>query len=190
MNILKKRLLITLSVLVGVGVIHVTVFWYVGLHDTTHKADVIVILANTVNPDGSMSNRLQSRLDKGLELYRANYAPLIVVSGGLGKEGYNEAVVMQQYLLAQKVPAENIVVDDTGINTLTTAQHTKDILAKRNLHSAVVVTQFFHILRSEYAFHKVGIPEVYRAHANFYEIRDLYATARDIIAFYDYLLFR
>lgn len=187
---IKQKLYTACGIVAVVGITHVAIFWYVGLHDTTHKADVIVILANTVNPDGSMSDRLQSRLDKGLELYRANYAPLIVVSGGMGKEGYNEARVMQQYLLAQKVPTENIIVDDTGINTLTTAQHTKDILAKRNLRSAVVVTQFFHILRSEYAFRKVGITEVYRAHANFYEIRDLYATARDIIAFYDYLLFR
>lgn len=187
---IKQKLYATCGTIAVIGIAHVAIFWYVGLHDTTHKADVIVVLGNTVNPDGSISDRLKGRLDKGLELYRANYAPLIIVSGGLGKEGYNEAQVMQQYLLTQKVPAENIIVDDTGINTLATAQHAKDLLAKRNLHSAIVVTQFFHILRSEYAFHKVGITEVYRAHANFYEIRDLYATAREIIAFYDYLLFR
>lgn len=187
---LKRKLYVACVAVATIVVVHVAVFWYTGLRDTTNKADVIVILANTVNPDGSMSNRLQGRLNKGLELYRANYAPLIVVSGGLGKEGYNEAVVMQQYLLTQNVPAENIIVDDTGINTLATAQHTKDILAKRNLHSAIVVTQFFHILRSVYAFQKVGIAETYHAHANYYEIRDLYATARDIVAFYVYLLFR
>lgn len=97
---------------------------------------------------------------------------------------------MQQYLRAQKIPSEHIIVDNTGINTLTTAQHTREILTKNNLHSVIVVTQFYHILRSVYALHKVGITEVYRAHAHFYEIRDLYSTARDIVAFYDYLLFR
>lgn len=129
---IKQKLYTVCAIIAAIAVTHVVVFWYVGLHDTTHKADVIVILGNTVNPDGSISDRLQNRLNKGLELYRANFAQLIIVSGGLGKEGYNEAQVMQQYLLTQKVPAENIIVDDTGINTLATAQHTKDILAQRN----------------------------------------------------------
>lgn len=78
-----------------IGLVHVSVFWYIGLHDHVQKADAIVILANTVNPDGSMSNRLKGRLDRGLQLYRANFAPLIIVSGGMGAEGY---VIMKQKL--------------------------------------------------------------------------------------------
>lgn len=187
---LKKKIVLACAGLVTIVVAHVVVFWYVGLHDTTHAADAIVILANTVNPDGSMSDRLKSRIDKGLELYQAHYAPLLVVSGGMGKEGYNEARVMQNYLREHAVPATDIVVDDTGVNTQATAEHTAAMAKERNWHAVIVVTQPYHILRSIYAFHRAGVPRTYHAHATFYEIRDAYSTARDIVGFYDYLLFR
>ncbi len=187
---LKKKLAIACGGMIAITVLHIIIFWGVGLHDTPHKADVIVVLANTVNPDGSISNRLKSRIDKGLELYNAHYAPLIVVSGGMGKEGYNEAQVMQRYLLEQGVPQHAIIVDDTGINTQATAEHTRDLLRKKNLQSAIVVTQTYHILRSIYSFRRAGVPTIYHAHADYYEVRDIYSTARDIIGFYDYVLFR
>lgn len=187
---LKKKLGIACVATVTAIATHVAIFWYVGIHDTTHTADAIVILANTVNPDGSMSDRLQGRIDKGLELYQTHYAPIIIVSGGTGKEGYNEARAMEKYLLEQHVPAQDIIVDNTGINTQATAEHTRAILNEKHMRSVIVVTQAYHILRSVHAFHKAGVPEIYHAHAHYYEIRDIYSTARDIVAFYDYLLFR
>lgn len=41
-----------------------------GFNDEIGKAEVAVILGNTVNEDGSLSPRLKARLDKGLELYK------------------------------------------------------------------------------------------------------------------------
>lgn len=186
----KKKLAIACGSIIAITALHVVIFWGVGLHDTTQKADAIVVLANTVNPDGSISNRLKSRIDKGLELYNAHYAPLIVVSGGMGKEGYNEAQVMQQYLLEHGVPEQAIILDDTGINTQATAEHTRNMVTQKNIRSVIVVTQTYHILRSVYAFHRAGVPAIYHAHATYYEIRDIYSTARDIVGFYDYAFMR
>jgi len=63
-----------------------------GCSDKQAAADLIVVPGNTVAPDGQPSPRLQARLDVALALYRAHRAPLIFVSGGLGKEGFDEAV--------------------------------------------------------------------------------------------------
>ena len=40
--------------------------WSVGLHDEAGLADVVVVLGNTVHPDGSPSARLRARLDKAI----------------------------------------------------------------------------------------------------------------------------
>ncbi|WP_040398659.1 YdcF family protein, partial [Cesiribacter andamanensis] len=68
------------------------------------QADVAVIMGNTVHADGSLSPRLQARLDKGLALYRQKQVARLLVSGGLGKEGHWEATAMEAYLLQQGVP--------------------------------------------------------------------------------------
>src|SRR5262245_12855092 len=88
-----------------------------GLTDTIDKADVAVVLGNTVDRDGQPSLRLQARLDKALDLYRRGVAPVILVSGGLGAERYDEAAVMRQYLIARGVPAPHILVDSHGDTT-------------------------------------------------------------------------
>ncbi|WP_158655815.1 hypothetical protein [Sphingobacterium sp. HMA12] len=53
-----------------------------GLHDKKTKASIGIVLHNNINPDGSPSERLQERLNKSIQLYRANRIRTILVSGG------------------------------------------------------------------------------------------------------------
>lgn len=108
------------------------VFWFVihscvividGLHDETAKSQVGVILGNQVNHNGSLSTRLQKRLDKGIELYRDSSIKELFVSGGLGKEGFYEGTQMCEYLISKGVPKNAIIVDNDGITTKATAQN-------------------------------------------------------------------
>jgi len=75
-----------------------------GLWDDSSEHAIVVILGNKVNEDGSLSDRLKSRVDKGLELYNNGIANQIIVSGGLGKEGHLEGDVMAKYLVENGVP--------------------------------------------------------------------------------------
>lgn len=59
-----------------------------GLNDRNSKADVAIVLGNKVNEDGTLSDRLKARLDKSIELYKNGRVKKIIVSGGLGKEGF------------------------------------------------------------------------------------------------------
>ncbi|WP_394776006.1 ElyC/SanA/YdcF family protein [Flavobacterium sp.] len=70
--------------------------------DTLKKADIAVILGNKVNDDGTLSERLEKRLECGLKLYRDNRIKKILVSGGLGSEGYYEGDKMKEYLISIK----------------------------------------------------------------------------------------
>ncbi|MFK7908155.1 MAG: YdcF family protein [Chitinophagales bacterium] len=83
-----------------------------GLSDEAVQSDYAVIFGNKVNEDGTLSLRLKSRVDKGLELYRDSVVSKIFVSGGLGKEGFYEGAEMQKYLTAKGVPKEHIIVDN------------------------------------------------------------------------------
>jgi vancomycin permeability regulator SanA len=70
--------------------IHIAYTIIDGLYDRDEKADVAVILGNKVNEDGSLSLRLVKRLQCGLDLYKTGRVQKLIVSGGLGKEGFYE----------------------------------------------------------------------------------------------------
>jgi vancomycin permeability regulator SanA len=160
-----------------------------GLIDNVETSDVAIVLGSHVMPDGAPSPRLRARLDRAAELYQRGFVKHVIVSGGTGQEGYSEARVMADYLATQKaVPRELIVLDETGSNTRATARNSAALMAERSMRSAVVVTRYFHITRSRWALKRAGIQAITSAHAHFFEMRDIYSVAREVIALPVYLL--
>ena len=169
--------------------IHTILVIWAGLNEEIKQADVAIVLGNKVDENGIPSPRLQSRLDRAIELYRQGMAEQIIVSGGRGIEGYEEAKVMRDVLVKAGIPATNIIVDRQGYDTFQTAQNSKLVMEARGFETAIVVTQYYHIARTKLAFKQYGIEPVYSAYARMGpEIRDPYALIREFVAYYYYLL--
>lgn len=183
---MMKILKYFISISVGIFCITAIIIVCDGLRDNVQKSDAIVILGNKVELTGQPSPRLISRLEKGFQVYQAKTAPLVIVTGGIGGEGFDEAKVMKQYLVEKGVPQDSILVDSQGIDTFSSAKNIKNILDKNNLHSVLVVSSYYHISRTVLAFEKNGIAKVHSAHANFFELRDLYSLPREVVGFYYY----
>jgi vancomycin permeability regulator SanA len=160
----------------------------VGLNDDPQKADCILILGNKVNEDGTLSDRLQSRVDKGFELYTKKLAPKIIVSGGLGKEGYYEAREMRKSLLKKGVDSSAIIMDDKGLTTYETMQNFLPIAKENNFNSVIIVSQFYHLQRSRAMLHSLKIEYIYTAHSDYFELRDFYSLLREFFAYYAFLI--
>ncbi len=187
---IKLKKLFFIPTLAAVGfLIGLVILISSGLNDQIGKADVALVLGNTVDLDGKPSTRLRARLDKALELYRAGYFPTIIVSGGIGKEGYEEAQVMRDYLVSHGISAEYIIMDNTGINTFVSANNTVQIIRQSNKKSIFVVSQYFHLPRARLALERMGVVPIYSAHANFFEMRDVYSSLREVVS-YVYYTFR
>ena len=185
----KRKLLVFLvAALLAWFLVSAAAISWSGLADDAARADAAVVFGNTVLPDGRPSPRLQGRLDKALQLHREGLVSFIIVSGGLGVEGHDEAEVMKRYLVEHGVPEASIHADGAGTNTLETARNASRLLAGKGMTSAVVVSQFFHVPRARRALRKCGVPKVHGAHADYFEWRDVYATAREVLAYYAYLL--
>ena len=155
-----------------------------GLTDSGKPADVAVILGNKVNEDGTLSARLKSRLDCGLRLYRSGRVKRLIVSGGLGKEGFLEGDKMQAFLVASGVPDSAIVVDNHGDNTAATVRNTLRLRDSLNYKSLLVVSQYFHLTRTKMLFRKQGFTTISGASPWYFELRDTYAILREFFAYY------
>lgn len=169
-------------------VAHIAIVSYDGLTDDDVHADAAVILGSKVNEDGTPSPRLVARLERGRELHAAGRVTTLIVSGGLGREGHEEADVMRDWLVAAGIPAEDILVDRDGVDTGATARNTAQLMKEHELRSVIVVTQFFHVSRTKLAFRKRGLVEVHGAHAKYFEKRDAYSLVREFFGYYAYWL--
>jgi vancomycin permeability regulator SanA len=168
--------------LIAVAMVAVFLLAWDGLHDRLGKADAALVLGSKVELNGIPSPRLQARLDKAVKLYREGYFPVIIVSGGTGKEGYDEATVMRSYLLSSGIPWDRIVTDSHGVTTQATAADTARILHERHGESVLVISQYFHLPRCRMALFNNGVKQVYSAHADFFELRDAYSLLRELPA--------
>lgn len=154
-----------------------------GLRDVIpEKADVIVIFGNEVYANGTLSPRLQARMDRAIGLFKQNHASYMIVSGGVGKAGVDEAVAMRDYAASKGVQKDRIVMDSKGYNTRATAINIAAWMHTRNLNSAILVSQYFHLLRSSLLFKQQGIRELGQSYARYAEPRDVYSVAREMIA--------
>ncbi|WP_139997157.1 YdcF family protein [Paenibacillus paridis] len=183
-----KRFCIVVAIFFLWFIIHTAFVSIDGLNDELRPVDLAVVLGNKVEVNGQPSERLKARLDTALELYNGGYFNFIVVSGGIGKEGFDEAKVMTSYLMDKGMPEDQIIEDNNGYNSYMTAQNTSKIMEELQVDSVMVITQYFHVARTKLAFRKMDIKEVYAAHAKIVEFRDIYSIIREFPAYYKYLL--
>lgn len=154
-----------------------------GIKDDIVPSDVGIVLGSSITSAGEPSPRLRARLDRAGELWQARVFPVIIVSGGVEPEGRDEAAVMARYLEQHwHVPPSAILRDATGNTTHDTACHSATLMRQYGYHSALVISQYFHIARSQDALEWAGINEVHHAHAHYFESRDFYSLAREMVA--------
>jgi vancomycin permeability regulator SanA len=119
-------------------------------------------------------------------LYEDKKIQKIIVSGGVGVEWFDEAVVMGTYLLSKWIPKDDIVVDSGGYTTRKTSENVFNIL-KKDI-TVVGISQWFHIARVKLSLKQVGFETVYWYAPRYFELRDIYSVVRELPAYVKYIL--
>ena len=116
-------------------------------HDQRRPADAIIVLG-AAQYNGRPSPVLRARLDHAIGLYREGYAPLIVVTGGVGRgDTLSEALVGRRYLVAREVPDESVIAQPVGRSTRTSMTAVGQWLHGRGLSRVLLVSDPFHMCR-------------------------------------------
>ena len=177
--------LITLAVLVLI----LTAIWvvYDGLNDQGDKADVAVVPGSAVRRDGTPAPVLRARLDRAIELYQKGEFPLIIVSGATKLGGYDEPAAMSNYLVEHQVPVTAVLQDKIGVHTSDTGEDVARIMHQRNLHSVMIVTNYYHVTRTKLALKHAGLTDIEQAHVGVVQKEDAAMLGREVVALYYYL---
>lgn len=127
------------------------------VNDEYRTVDAIVVLGAPCLPNGELSTVQQERVDLGLELYQQGLSTLVIISGGSDRHSQTEAAVMGQYALSQGLPSEALLLEDKSITTRENAKFTAALMKSKNLTSAWLASQPFHLKRSVSNFKEYGI---------------------------------
>jgi vancomycin permeability regulator SanA len=110
--------------------------------------DYYFVPGAAVRPDGSPSGTLQRRVESAWKAASADRHARILVSGGQGRYGPPEAAVMSRLLQEMGAPAERIVVEPEGRNTLDSVIRSSRILRGRgDARLIYICTSDYHQLR-------------------------------------------
>lgn len=128
----------------------------ISVEDATKLEDIdcVIVLGCQVKDDGSLSGMLKDRMWRALELYEAEVAPKLLMSGDHGREDYDEVGAMKNYAVENGVPSENVFMDHAGFSTYETMYRAKEIF---EADKVVIVTQEYHLYRALYIAEQLGI---------------------------------
>ena len=118
--------------------------------------DAIVVLGAAVRPGGAPSPALVRRVGRAVRLFRAGAAPMLVMTGGLGRHPPAEAELMAALAIRAGVPPERILLEDRAATTFESARNCAALLQERGWRRVLLVTDGFHLRRSLLIFRAFG----------------------------------
>jgi vancomycin permeability regulator SanA len=129
-----------------------------GRTDYRRPADVIVVFGCGVRADGKPSLALADRVRTGCALYREGLAPVIVMSGGYGhRRPVSEPTAMRRAAIELGVPAEAIVLDESGWSTKHTVENVREMAKSRRWENVLMVSHGYHLSRVKMLSHRAGL---------------------------------
>jgi uncharacterized SAM-binding protein YcdF (DUF218 family) len=158
-GLLRGALGAALVAVVFWGLLLIAIYGY-GRTDFARPSDAIVVLG-AAQYDGRPSPVLRARLDHAIELYQAGIAPILITTGGVGAgDTVSEAVVGRRYAVRGGVPVDSILTERLGLRTVESMAGVADLMRRRELSSAVLVSDPFHALRLRLLAGRFGIRAV------------------------------
>jgi uncharacterized SAM-binding protein YcdF (DUF218 family) len=98
------------------------------------KADVIIVLGGGTG--------LHERPERAAQFFREHDAPRVIVSGA------GDDMINRRILIEQGVPASAIQLESKSETTAQNAQYTIKLLRAEKIHSAIIVTSWYHSRRA------------------------------------------
>lgn len=156
-----RRRLAAAAVLAAVAAACVLLFpvaqvFFFGMTDYRRPADLVVVFGAQVHESGLASTSLRDRMDTAVQLYKDDLVKYVIVSGGVGDSGYNEALVMRDMAVAAGIPEKVVVIDSNGVSTNATVADTVPFFGGDGWRRILAVSQFYHLPRIKLAYQRAG----------------------------------
>jgi uncharacterized SAM-binding protein YcdF (DUF218 family) len=142
---LRRFLLGFLTGAIAVVLFLLGVGHWLDVTDPLAKADAIVAISGDTG----------ARAGSAIALWKQGYAPVLIFSGGSSDpDSVASAELMKRTAVAEGVPANAIVVEGASATTEENAENVADLMKRRGLRSAILVTSPYHQRRAAMLFER------------------------------------
>lgn len=124
--------------------------WYLSPQDILKKVDAIVVVSGGDN---------DARIEKGVQLYKEAWAPILMYSGAAAEGDISNAEAMRNISVKMGVPKKDIIIEEESKTTLENAQFSASIIENNDYQSIILVTSPYHQRRT-YELFKKELPKV------------------------------
>lgn len=129
-----------------------------GQTDRSQPSDVIIVLGAGLRRNNEPTPALSRRSLHAVDLYRAGIAPVIICTGGFSQaRTRSEADVCREILESEGIPRTAIWMETRSRSTEENALYTQAIMRTHGWQTAVVISDNYHLLRSNWLFTSLGI---------------------------------
>jgi uncharacterized SAM-binding protein YcdF (DUF218 family) len=161
---------------------------YAGFTDD-RPADFVIVYGAKVYDDGTPSLCLRDRVNEGVRQWRAGAGRVIVMSGGVGRNGVSEPEVMKRLAVGAGVPPGAILTDESGTNTRGSVSTMDRLAAERGWRRSVSVSHYYHLLRIQMTARRAGlVTYTVPAYMTRRLAREPWFVFREVLALYGYYL--
>ena len=148
--------LILVSAVLGWGVTVVAVAVHANRRETLPANAIVVLGAAQYN--GRPSPVFRARLDHAAALYQRGLAPVVLVTGGVGRgDTLSETEVGKSYLLQLGLPSDAVVALAATSSTYRSLRSVADWFGERPERRALFVSDGFHMLRIRIIAPRLGV---------------------------------
>jgi uncharacterized SAM-binding protein YcdF (DUF218 family) len=160
-----------------------------GWTDYRRPADVAIVFGCRVYRSGALSPPLADRVRSACQLYEQGLVRHLIMSGGPGMGDVHETDAMRRYAIELGVPAENILVDRSGLSTSETVRNTVPLIRKHDFRRVLAVSNYYHLPRIKLCFQRAGqrVFTVPSRHTFGWRLRS-WQLAREVVALWAYYL--
>lgn len=121
--------------------------------DPLPQADAIVVISGSGGDTDPVTDGTRARTERGIELYQAGLAPVIVMSGGpSGRLAEPVANRMAALAIASGVPQDAILIEGRSYSTLQNALFTRALPDLPPDAAILLVTERYHLPRAWASF--------------------------------------
>lgn len=125
--------------------------------DEARPAAAIVVFG-AAEYSGRPSPIYRARLDHAYQLFREGMAPVVITTGGAGRDPtYTEGGVGRDYLRSLGVPDRDLIAETQSSNTAQSAQRVAVIMKTNGLRDCVAVSDAYHVFRVKQMLQGAGV---------------------------------
>ena len=114
--------------------------------------DALVVPGCAVRPDGTASVALRRRTEHAVSLWHQQIAPIIVLTGGVGRHPPSEAFAAAQIAQSAGVASSALVLEELSKTTAENAIFAAQAVPNSDAMSILVVTDSYHVWRCKRLF--------------------------------------